>query len=267
MACVKGASVVSAIFIGYKRWREQEYLLNRMSLRDLARAYFTYPAIQAYLLLSVLCLGALAFVPVPPLATALAAMLSVLVYPLVWYLLHRFVLHGRYLYKSKHTAAVWKRIHFDHHQHPNDLGVLFGALYTTLPTIVLVTGPIGFAVAGPAGALAAVAAGLLTTCFYEYCHCIQHLAYQPKNRTLQRIKRLHMAHHFHNEQGNYGITNFFWDRLLGTIYESPGQVARSATVRNLGYAGEETRRYPWVARLSEATSSRQRNRKPATANT
>ena len=258
---------MSAIFIGYRRWQEQEYLLNRMSLRDLVRAYFTYPAIQAYLALSVLAVGGLFFVPAPPLATAAAAALAVVVYPLAWYLLHRYVLHGKYLYRSKHTAAVWKRIHFDHHQHPNDLSVLFGALYTTLPTIVIITAPIGFAVAGAAGALAAVAAGLLTTCFYEFCHCIQHLAYQPRNATLQRMKRLHMAHHFHNEQGNYGITNFFWDRVLGTIYESPGQVARSATVRNLGYDGEEARRYPWVARLSEGRAPQQRNRKAAAANT
>jgi sterol desaturase/sphingolipid hydroxylase (fatty acid hydroxylase superfamily) len=260
---------VSAIFIGYKRWQEQDYLLNRMSLRDLVRAYFTYPAIQAYLALSVLCIAALAVVPVAPLPTAVAAVLAVLVYPLVWYLLHRYVLHGKYLYKSKYTAAVWKRIHFDHHQHPNDLSVLFGALYTTLPTIVIVTAPIGFAVAGASGALAAVAAGLLTTCFYEFCHCIQHLAYQPKNKTLQRMKKLHMAHHFHNEQGNYGITNFFWDRLFGTVYESPGKVARSATVRNLGYVEEEARRYPWVARLTGGGPSdgRCRDRKTAAANT
>ena len=258
---------MSAIFIGYKRWREQDYLLNRMSLHDLVRAYFSYPAIQAYLALSLVCIGGLFVLPAAPLATAVAAALSVIVYPLVWYLLHRYVLHGKYLYKSKLTAAVWKRIHFDHHQHPNDLGVLFGALYTTLPTILIITAPIGFAVAGPAGTLAAVAAGLLTTCFYEFCHCIQHLAYQPKNPTLQRMKRLHMAHHFHNEQGNYGITNFFWDRVLGTIYESPSEVARSATVRNLGYDGEEARSYPWVAQLSDGKAPQRRNRKAAAANT
>ena len=85
---------------------------------------------------------------------AVAAVAAVVVYPLVWYLLHRFVLHGRYLYKLPQTAAVWKRIHFDHHQDPNDLGVLFGALYTTLPTIVIVTVPIGWAIGGPAGAWA-----------------------------------------------------------------------------------------------------------------
>ena len=35
---------------------------------------------------------------------------------------------------------------------------------------------------------------------------------------MQRLKRLHLAHHFHNEQGNFGITNFLWDRLFGTFY-------------------------------------------------
>jgi len=90
------------------------------------------------------------------------------------------------------------------------------------------------------------------TCFYEFCHCIQHLAYMPKWEFLRRIKRLHLAHHFHNENGNYGITNYLWDRMLSTYYEKPGQVPRSPTVRNLGYEGEAAERYPWVADLTRA---------------
>jgi sterol desaturase/sphingolipid hydroxylase (fatty acid hydroxylase superfamily) len=131
--------------------------------------------------------------------------------------------------------------------------VLFGALHTTLPTIVIATAPIGWLVGGPAGSFAAVATGLFTTCFYEFCHCVQHLNTKPKSAFLQRIKRLHLAHHFHNEQGNYGITNFVWDRLLGTYYDSPRQVSKSATVFNLGYTEAEAARYPWVAALSAGT--------------
>src|SRR3546814_9547852 len=67
--------------------------------------------------------------------------------------------------------------------------------------------------------MTALAAGLLTTCFYEFCHCIQHLSYKPKNRTLAVMKARHMAHHFHDESGNFGITNFTWDKLFGTFYE------------------------------------------------
>ena len=46
------------------------------------------------------------------------ALVTVVAYPLVWYLLHRFVLHGSFLYRSRWTAALWKRIHFDHHRDP-----------------------------------------------------------------------------------------------------------------------------------------------------
>lgn len=225
--------------------------LSKMGLADLVRAFFTYPAVIVYLALGLPAAGLSAALAEGLLPLLVAAALAVLAYPLVWYLLHRFVLHGRYLYKWRWTAAAWKRIHFDHHQDPHDLRVLFGALYTTLPTILAVTLPIGWAVGGPPAALAALSAGLLTTVFYEFCHCIQHLNYAPRSRFLQRIKRLHLAHHFHNESGNFGITNFLWDRLFGTLYEKPKLVPRSPTVFNLGYTAAEAERYPWVAALSQ----------------
>jgi sterol desaturase/sphingolipid hydroxylase (fatty acid hydroxylase superfamily) len=154
------------------------------------------------------------------------------------------------LYRFPQTAALWKRIHFDHHQDPNDLGVLFGALYTTLPTILAVTLPIGWLIGGGGAAALAAATGLAITCFYEFCHCIQHLPFTPRHEWLRRIKRYHLAHHVHSEHGNYGITNYVRDRLLGTFYAEPEGFPRSQTMFNLGYSGEESARYPWVAQLS-----------------
>ncbi|WP_370661556.1 sterol desaturase family protein [Pelagibius sp. 7325] len=221
-----------------------------MSLRDLVVAYVTYPAIQAYALLAAAGLGLAVYWGGEPLRLLVAAAATVLIYPLVWYLLHRWVLHSRLLYKFPQTASLWKRIHFDHHQDPNDLGVLFGALYTTLPTILAVTLPIGWLIGGPGAAALAAATGLLTTCFYEFCHCIQHLPFKPKREWLRRIKRYHLAHHFHSEHGNYGITNYFWDRVFATFYAEPKGFPRSETVFNLGYTDVESARYPWVAELS-----------------
>jgi sterol desaturase/sphingolipid hydroxylase (fatty acid hydroxylase superfamily) len=231
-------------------WSGRRYFLDKMTLRELVWAYATYPAIQVYALLSVVGLGLAIYWggSLPRLLAAVAA--TLLVYPLVWYLLHRYMLHGRLLYRFPQTASLWKRIHFDHHQDPNDLGVLFGALYTTLPTILMVTLPLGWLIGGLGAAALAAAAGLLTTCFYEFCHCIQHLPFTPKLAFLRRIKRHHLAHHFHSEQGNFGITNFFWDRLFGTFYADPKAIARSETVFNLGYTGPESGRFPWVAKLS-----------------
>ncbi|MEX2202271.1 MAG: sterol desaturase family protein [Dongiaceae bacterium] len=245
------------------RFWTRTHNLSRMSLGDLLRVFFTYPAVIAYLLFggaSAIAAGYL-YRAGDWIGVLIAISLAVVIYPLVWYLLHRWVLHGRYLYRSRLTAKTWKRIHFDHHQDPYDLRVLFGALHTTLPTIAIATAPLGWLVGGWSGAAAAFAAGLFTTCFYEFCHCVQHLNTKPRSTFLQRIKRLHLAHHFHNEQGNYGITSFLWDRLLGSYYESPRQVTKSATVFNLGYTEDEAARYPWVAALSGGTRGDQNPRR------
>lgn len=245
-----------------KLWDGRKHHLDRMTLPDLVAAYFAYPAIRAYLVIGVLATAGAIALSRNALGTASAALAAVVLYPIVWYALHRWVLHSRLLYRSPLTAKVWKRIHYDHHQDPNDLGVLFGALYTTLPTIVAATAPVGWLLAGSSGALAGLAAGVFTTCFYEFCHCVQHLAYVPKQAWVRRIKKLHLAHHFHDERGNYGITNYALDRLLRTYYQGPRSKARSATVFNLGYTEDEARLYPWVARLTPDFAPERTPRRP-----
>lgn len=243
-------------------WRKSHHL-DRMTLDELVRAYFAYPAIIAYLACSVVAIGLWAWRPAPLPQTLAAIAVAVLVYPLVWYCLHRWVLHSRWMFKVPFLASTWKRIHYDHHQDPNHLEILFGGLHTTLPTIVLATAPLGWAIGGFGGACAATATGLLTTCVYEFCHCIQHLAYKPKNKFLLAMKTRHMAHHFFDESGNYGITNYFWDRLFGTFYEREDRKVKSSTVFNLGYTPEVAERYPHVARLSGGVATghpRQRDR-------
>ena len=246
-------------------WNRTHHL-NKMTLKELVVAYFQYYAIQAYLLLSAVCVY-VAWAYPTTLARGFAAGAFVLAaYPLAWYALHRWVLHGQWMFKSPLTAKVWKRIHYDHHQDPNHLEILFGALYTTLPTVALLSIPIGYAIGGVGAAAIAFATGLVTTCIYEFCHCIQHLPYKPKNRLLAAMKARHMAHHFHDENGNYGITNYFWDKLFGTFYEREARPAKSATVFNLGYTAEVANRYPWVARMSGGVATghpRQRDRKAA----
>ena len=236
------------------RWYLQKYHLDRMTLRELLWAYLSYPSIQIYfLLLLASCVGGIVmygYFPISPLLLGGSVVGTLLAYPFVEYSVHRFILHGRYLYRSPWTAALWKRIHYDHHQDPNDLRVLFGALPTTLPTIVLATFPIGMSIAGWSGVPLAFATGLACFMVYELCHCMQHLRVTPKNKFLRRIRRHHLLHHFHNEQGNFGITSVFCDRLFGSHYSSAEDVPLSQTVSNLGYQDQERFQYPWVAQLS-----------------
>ncbi len=248
---ILGANMAERLVWG-RAWHGRSYDLGRMSLPDLWRAYLTYPAINLYALLAVASGGA-ALVYAPRWwALALPVLAVFPVYPLVWYALHRYVLHGRWLYKMKWSAALWKRIHFDHHQDPHKLEVLFGAPYNTIPTMALVTGPVGYALAGWPGAAAAFATALITTCVYEFIHCIQHLNYKPKSRLLQKLKRDHLVHHFHNENGNYGIVSFTPDMVFGSYHADLRGWPKSPSVFNLGYNVEEARHYPWVMELTGA---------------
>jgi len=235
-----------------RAWHGRSYDLGRMTLPELWRAYLTYPAIHIYIGCALLAAGA-AIVSAPRWqAIALPVLIVLVAYPLAWYAIHRFILHGRWLYKMKWSAALWKRIHFDHHQDPHRLEVLFGAPSNTLPTIAVVTVPLGYLVAGWPGAAAAFAAGLVTTCVYEFVHCIQHLNYKPANRLILALKQFHLVHHFHNENGNYGIVTRIPDMLFATYYRDARERPKSASVYNLGYDIEEARRYPQVMVLTGA---------------
>lgn len=239
-------------------WKRSHYL-DRMTLGQLVSAYFQHYTIVAYLGMAVLSLAIFALSPTTPFRGAAAVGAAVVVYPLVWHLLHQYVLHGRWAYKLKWLSATWKRIHYDHHQDPNHLEVLFGALHTTVPTIFLATVPLGALIGGAGtgnwrmalgGAALAFAAGILTTCYYEFMHCIQHLAFKPKWKWVQFQKQRHNEHHYWDEDGNFGITNYAFDRILGTYYEKKDRPKRSPTVFNLGYTEDVAVHYPWVKALS-----------------
>lgn len=236
-------------------WSRSHYL-NRMTLPELVRAYFQYPAILAYLALSAAAIAVAFAFPASLGETVAAAAVASLIYPLAWYGLHRFVLHGQWMFKSPLTARVWKRVHYDHHQDPNHLEVLFGALVTTLPTVAIATGLAGYAIGGVGAAAAGFATGLLTTCVYEFIHCIQHLGFKPRNPWLAELKRRHMEHHFHDERGNYGIAAFWPDRVFGTLYDRADRPRRSPHVFNLGYDAQAAQRWPWVARLTGGVEDR-----------
>ncbi len=235
-----------------RAWHGRSYDLGRMTLPELWAAYLTYPAINLYAALALLS-GAYALLTLRHWQQLVLPVLAVLViYPLVWYGLHRYVLHGRWLYRMRWSAALWKRIHFDHHQDPHKLEVLFGSPLNTLPTMALITGPVGYALAGWTGAATGLATALVSTCVYEFFHCIQHLNYKPKNSLVQKLKRDHLLHHFQNENGNYGIVSFLPDRVFNSYYPNAKDCPKSPTVFNLGYDLEEAKRYPWVMELTGA---------------
>jgi sterol desaturase/sphingolipid hydroxylase (fatty acid hydroxylase superfamily) len=232
--------------------------LGKMTLPELVVAYATYPTIILYAVLFLAAVAGAVWLGAAarPARTLLTVATAVVVYPFAEYLLHRYVLHARWLYKNPLTADLWRRIHYDHHQDPNRLDVLFGSPSNTLPAMFLISLPIGWALGGLAMALVALATALVLFSIYEFCHCVQHLNYVPKSAWLRAIKKNHMAHHFHNETGNFGITTNIVDRIVGSFYASSEQRPRSPTTYNLGYDEGEAARYPWVAERSGPARAR-----------
>ncbi len=233
-----------------KGFWSRSHHLDRMTLKELVFAYLQYPAIILYLGLAAVAIGVWCYQPASAARTLLAVAVAVVLFPVVWYVLHRWVLHSRWMWKVSFLAATWKRIHFDHHQDPNHLEVLFGSPANVVPTVAMATIPIGYIIGGVGGAAAAFATGMIQTCVNEFFHCIQHLSYKPRNKWLLHMKQRHMEHHFHDETGNFGITNFWWDHLGRTYYPGASTRRKSATVFNLGYDETAATRHPRVRDLS-----------------
>ena len=169
------------MFMSYSAWKSQQHLLNRMGIKELNAAYFSYPGVQTYLAFMTLAVIAAVYYGGAPILLIWAFMTAVIGHPVIWYITHRFILHSKLLMRFKFTAKLWKRTHYDHHQRPNELSVLFGGLHTTLPPIALIYGPIGFWIAGPGGAAA--------------CNRIWHL-----HDHVLRICALHPAFGFHAQR-------------------------------------------------------------------
>jgi hypothetical protein len=253
-------------------WR-REHHLDKMSLRELVVAYVQYPAIIAYFPAAAVAIGFDAWRPAPLAPTLAAIAAATFVYPLVWYLLHRWVLHSRWMWRHRLLASTWKRIHYDHHQDPNHLEVLFGALHTTMPTIAIATLPIGYAIG---------MRSLRPTTPRRRGRRRGRLRDRPPHHLLLRILPLHPAPRLQaqeqvarrDEAPAHGPPFPRRERqlrnhqlLLGPparhLLRPQGPPEKSPTVFNLGYTNEVAEKYPHVARLSGGVATghpRQRGR-------
>ena len=85
---------MSTISVKPSFWR-REHHLDRMNLKQLVAAYFQYPAVIAYLVLAAASTAVWFWHPAGALATIGSIAFAIILYPLVWYTLHRWVLHSR----------------------------------------------------------------------------------------------------------------------------------------------------------------------------
>lgn len=231
---------------GDEAWARCHGGRDALSPGALLRAFVDHRAIGLYAVIAAGALGHFVLRGYDPSVLALAVCVTAVLYPVVEYGLHRFVLHGLFLCRSRYTAGLWRRLHYDHHMDPNDLGVLFADPKTSIPLLVVLA-LVPAAISGRPGLFSAMlASNVCAFVYYEWMHTIAHLPNTIANGWLRRKMRNHMLHHHIDEQANYGIGSNLVDRLMSSEFDGAAGRRRSPTVHNLGYDAAMAQRHPWV---------------------
>jgi len=184
-------------------------------------------------IMSILVLGAIIFIAnhLDKWATWLAIVIGMVSYTLAEYLTHRFVFHMKPP-KSAWMLRFIKRIHYDHHLEPRNLKLLFLPVWYSLPNIVIISLVVYWFIQNAKITIAfsvGIASFLL---YYEWTHYLAHKEYIPKTPWGRRMKKIHLWHHYKNENYWYGVTNTAYDKVFGT-YKDHRAVPKSETARNL----------------------------------
>jgi 4-hydroxysphinganine ceramide fatty acyl 2-hydroxylase len=143
---------------------------------------------------------------------------GVLVWTLIEYLLHRFLLH--YRPQAPALRAAVERLHLGHHREPQDEAKITVPVFASLP---IAGGLLAlfrlFAGSWEVAALLLVGtvAGYL---YYETVHFWIHCGARH-GRWLRPQRANHMFHHFKDQHRCFGVTTPLWDRLLGTYRVGP----------------------------------------------
>jgi sterol desaturase/sphingolipid hydroxylase (fatty acid hydroxylase superfamily) len=147
-----------------------------------------------------------------PVKPALVAV-GLLVWTLIEYLLHRFVLHCRP--QTLALRAVVERLHLGHHRDPQDEAKITVPVFASLPItggllalLRLISGNWEMAALLLVGSIA----GYL---YYETVHFWIHRGARH-GRWLGSQRANHMFHHFRGQHRCFGVTTPLWDLLLGT---------------------------------------------------
>lgn len=177
--------------------------------------------------------GALCHAAALPLVVAAPCVAAGLVlWTLMEYGLHRWVLHARPSPSGAQRLLRSGPSHRVHHARPQEVQrtgpLAFAALLVLSPVgaLILWAGFTALTPWPPAGAFA-VSAGLVVGAYlHEVIHAACHHA-RMKGPVLARIKRFHAIHHHRDDTMNFGVTSSVWDYVFGTHH-----VVRRAKMRS-----------------------------------
>jgi sterol desaturase/sphingolipid hydroxylase (fatty acid hydroxylase superfamily) len=231
-------------------------------LSEFHREFVKLAEIRLYAGLAAACAVVAIWRASRPWDVVLPAVGVLIAFPILEYLIHRYVLHNISLCRSALTAPIWWRIHYRHHSEPSDAGVILGAPWSLTSAVLIAAAMIAVPFQSLAAFASAAATGLVCAIVYEYFHSLHHAQVEITSPYLLRMRRHHLLHHHLEEKGNFGITSPLIDLLCGTRYEREA-TTRSPTVRNLGYTDELREQYPWIAQMEQPAEVRAQGNEPA----
>jgi sterol desaturase/sphingolipid hydroxylase (fatty acid hydroxylase superfamily) len=156
---------------------------------------------------------------------------GIVLYIISEYVTHRFFFHMK---PPKHPLFLkfMKRIHYDHHAFPNDLKLLFLPIWYSLPQMLAIS-TVTYMLFDDIAYAFGIYAGLsLALLYYEWTHYVAHRPIQLRTPWGKWMKKIHIWHHYKNENYWYGVTNPALDMMFGT-FKHEKDVPRSETAKQL----------------------------------
>jgi 4-hydroxysphinganine ceramide fatty acyl 2-hydroxylase len=134
---------------------------------------------------------------------------------LIWTLLE-YIIH-RHLFHYEPRTRVGKELHFIvhgvHHDYPNDARRLVMPPAVSIPLAIAFFG-LFFGVFGRFAPAVSAGFAFGYICYDTIHYAIHHF---PMKRGVGRwLKQYHLRHHFHDDQGGYGVSSPLWDYVFGT---------------------------------------------------
>ncbi|MEH7514792.1 sterol desaturase family protein [Gottfriedia acidiceleris] len=163
--------------------------------------------------------------------TVLIFIIGIIFFMFSEYVAHRFIFHIK-APKNKLFLKFMKRIHYDHHTYPDDLKLLFLPIWYSIPNLGSLC-IIYFLISRDLIQTIAFCSGLvLMLLVYEWKHYVAHRPIKPITKVGRHIKKLHILHHFKNENFWYGVSTPIFDGIFGTLKDEK-EVITSNTAKAL----------------------------------
>lgn len=163
--------------------------------------------------------------------TVLIFIIGIIFFMFSEYITHRFIFHIK-APKNKLFLKFMKRIHYDHHTYPDDLKLLFLPIWYSIPNLGSLC-IIYFLISRDLIQTIAFGSGLvLMLLVYEWKHYVAHRPIKPITKVGRHIKKLHILHHFKNENFWYGVSTPIFDGIFGTLKDEK-EVVTSNTAKAL----------------------------------